>query len=339
MREHVGQLPTRRPVRGAATVELFTERGRLLHRERAENFVSQRMLDAAAWWANWSWFALRPNQTSSTSTSSLYSGPFSDVPNHAIALTDYDGQPDPANEHQIRGVPLGHAQRGLGQTGSYRGGYNSLESIHNFTFDRYVFDFPTSVANGVFQSVYSGPFLSPSDRPFTYTPTRALSLNPGYWNSTGVLLRDWEQERTYWVRNGGISGVDDDTLWSVVWGDDPTVEGYDSEFGTADKPESHRSVVLRSGRAYWLTERIGSGASTVRKIVSAPISDLESTTVERTLDIPWAMSHGATGNSGLAYLAGFAYDWSRDKWFLGSGSAQTSSAPAFAVMSLDEIGR
>lgn len=76
-----------------------------------------------------------------------------------ISLTDADHAEDPNTEWLRKGKMIGYALTTVTYSGSdpLRGTYNSAESFTNAEQVHMVFDFPTSAANGTFNSLYFNP--------------------------------------------------------------------------------------------------------------------------------------------------------------------------------------
>lgn len=305
-------------VRGRVRVQLNdATTGVPVHDEAHDNFVSERWLRAMAWFANWGAFA---RSSGTAPHSALFtSNAFSEIPFTGIALTDYDGTPD-QNERAVRGAPAGHASIGSIGGGAWRGTYNAIESIHRFDYNKFVYDFATTEANATFQSIYTGHFSSDIRTEPTPEITQ-YSLNRRAWLSTDDLVRDDVSGSLYLC---GASSISEVTDWTpIAMGGDPEV----TELATLSPAAEPSAFAIRAGRMYWMTDYV----SAQRQIISAPLSNLTNTQVEKTLDDTWAALHGGTSTR---YVTGFTFHPQRDE-FLISTDATNTLAPEFGIMALN----
>lgn len=307
-------------VRGRARVQMFdADTGDLTSDQAHDNFVSERWLAAMSSFANWAALSTADTGTS-INTPFFQADAFNKIPFQGIALTDYDGAPD-QDERLVRGIPNGHASKGVAGGGAWRGSYNANESIHEMGYQKFVYDFATSEANGTFQSIYTGNFRS-SGTSKAYTSLSPAFLNTTSWKaSSTAIVRDDATGILYLCETGAVYEVTD---WTpIAYGRAPETTKK-ADFSPVAKT---LSFTVKDGRLYWLT------TGSTKYIMSAPLSDLGNTKTEKTLDAAWAQNHDGTS---ATYTAGLTYHQQRNVFFIATHHT-TSSAPSFTLMALDPI--
>jgi len=137
-----------RLVRGHACVEVFDERGRLVQKEEADNFIAVPMLTHSKWMVRADIAASWPGVSTDTEPS---------YPWYRIMLTDSSKAESSGTEGMVPGRPIAWANR-AGYSGSAptRGVPNVTESTQSPTQSKWVFDWGTGQGIGTFQSMCWG---------------------------------------------------------------------------------------------------------------------------------------------------------------------------------------
>lgn len=147
MKEQVTMPSNNLVPKGRASIELFDLGGDLVQKEVQDNYVNQAVLQD-----------ISDLMTLNSLGVTLQSAPLLQL-NSGLILTDFDGEVTPQNRHSIKGNEIGFAfVYGVYSTEKV-GGYNATESVISGNYVKLVFDFPTSSANGTFNSVYTGPYI------------------------------------------------------------------------------------------------------------------------------------------------------------------------------------
>lgn len=141
--------------KGRARIELFNTDGEMVQRTEKDNYVDQSILQTLADFATLN--AVGPK---------IYEMPLLKL-NNGIVLTDYSEDIPPENNKTIRGNPIGWAFYEEVRSTEKIGGYNASESVISSNYVKMVFDFPTSAANGTFNSIYTGPIQYYVDTAFS----------------------------------------------------------------------------------------------------------------------------------------------------------------------------
>lgn len=319
-------------VRGRAQVQVFdAETGACLRDETRDNFVSPRFLRALAQHANHAIFSTAGANNTGVNTLSGVTG-YVTTPITGIVLTDYDGEPDPESERFVRGRPTGHASLRQAGNGAAMGSYNQVESLHEFDYHKYVFDFTTSEANGAFQSIYSGYFDSGATTDVYTAEKAAYRVGPTYftqYNPSVTVLRDFATDNFYLIHTSKVAHrVAGQEIWRLAYGVMPTPAAV-LELPFA--PVNFRAAAIKDGRLYWLNEE----STYVSRIYSAPLGDLESYRVEKTFDAAWAATRGAQQSSLPNSVRGFTFNPARNKFIIGNMSTVPTGGLGFAILELD----
>lgn len=318
-------------VRGRARVQLFdAETGRCSHDESQDNFVSPRFLRAIAKFANHGLFSAMDIAAYQGLTAMNGSVAFSRMPITGIALTDYSGEPDPEGERFIRGRPLAHASANFPGSTEFVGTYNATESVHRFDYHKFVFDFPTSAANGTFQSIYSGFFNSERNGALPYTMANGPYSLHGKHVAGGNVLRDFDTENFY-HRSGGdvVKSVGQD-IWDLAYGSIPPSEALPSP-GSEAPDAFFYSTFIRGGRLYWLHS-----AAQVTKIISAPLTELSNVRNEKVFDSTWATSRGLDARA-VSNIRGMTFNAERNKVVVLNAATSSNYPLGFTFLELDPV--
>lgn len=150
------------PIRGVTTVQLFNEDGNLIEETKSENYVS-KIVEEAQKQRMREVFCLTAGDKGTgsggermISYKKLFNDYYQYNPISRLLLTNYEGAEDRENERLVKGLLIGQAYK----IGTYSGDdtlmgtINTSESFSEKYHLHYVFDFPTSSANGTFSSVY-----------------------------------------------------------------------------------------------------------------------------------------------------------------------------------------
>lgn len=323
-------------VRGRVGLQLCDSRtGRVVHAVERENYVARRMLDVPAEFARFGIVGVEGSGSSPT-TWMPADGAFRHAPFTGLVLTDHDGPID-LNERGIGGAVTGYASKGVSGAGSARGTYNALESEHRFDYHRFVYDFATTEANGTIQSIYTGPWDAAGTIthgvPLALVPP-ALDRNAGatlanqavtYDRLTGTAYRWTIQTAT---ATGNNTMVERAPLLDFLMGGVRATPWATEALPTG----GYSALAVKGARLYWLDQLRGTGTSRTLSIYSAPVADLQSHTLERTLDAAFLNSIGWTNNN--SHLRGMAYLPDRDTFVLGNISS-AAGAPTAALYELD----
>lgn len=145
------KLPEFQP-KGLIKVELF-EDDKVVEEINTHNFISKGVLDTI-FKAKMRDVFTDKRVTGGTLISDWFEDAFSQ-----ISLTTANHPESPETEWLRAGELIGYAYSDITYSGSspLQGGYNSTESFTRPEHVRMVFDFPTNVANGTFESVYFHP--------------------------------------------------------------------------------------------------------------------------------------------------------------------------------------
>lgn len=281
--------------KGRAKIEIFDAKGNKVDEQIRDNYVHPKLLEALADVSQYLPFGVgfKP---------ALYTAYEDDIIT-GIALTDNTSPADPLTDRYVEGNVIGMAEvGGIGGT-EVRGTYNALESVIRQDYQKYVYDFATSEANGTFQSVYMGKFSADNytDHVST-TPTGLLSLVSTSYSAEVKVLGDklykWE---------GTLLEVFD-------FNDIPIMTNSTDGFNNMPKEEytlpfTINSVTLRGNELYFLF-------SNGMYIYKAPVTD--PTNVVEVLKIYDSARSGRTSWWGwsYSYTNGLAYDYSNDTFLI-----------------------
>jgi hypothetical protein len=134
-----------REARGHWLVELFDERGRMVDRATADNFISNAMKDHAKWMARYPYRA---------SFVGVDTDPQPVYPWYRIMLTDSSKAESSGTETLVPGKTVAWANRTTyAGNAPLRGTANTAESLITPTTCKWVFDWPSSGGIGTFQSL------------------------------------------------------------------------------------------------------------------------------------------------------------------------------------------
>ncbi|MDR2372909.1 MAG: hypothetical protein LBD77_02145 [Bifidobacteriaceae bacterium] len=314
-------------VKGRVAVELFDGRGRRVSRAEQPNMVSQVWLDVMEAFLGFGLFESR-NLAEALPVNRL-ADQFRAIPNYGIMLTDYAAAATQA-DRAVKGAHLGWASTAYATTASgSRGSYNSGESVSRPFYQKLVFDFATNQANGVFQSVYSGPWKATSD---TAAPELLYYTDRSCRTAAAGTLSDYMAT----VRGDPATG----TLVQPGSGPDPTtlrtntLEGAlrGAGWGSVAMGRVVRGVDIRASRLYLLGAISGSSGSYQQSVYSAPLSDLATQTVEKTFDNALLASLGVASAGSSGGFAGLAWSPARGRWLIGAAG----STAAARVWEFDE---
>ncbi|PRR84517.1 hypothetical protein [Clostridium vincentii] len=135
------------PIKGVTTIEIFDDlTKKKIHEVKSENIINNLS-------NKYAFMDYYYERIKGTTTSTVYSAPFL-----YLLLTSYDGAED-AEIMAHRGALVGYAHKSTAYAGSdiLKGTINTVETQLDISGNgllHFVFDFPTSAANGTFQSVW-----------------------------------------------------------------------------------------------------------------------------------------------------------------------------------------
>lgn len=184
MKEQVTMPSNNLVPKGRASIELFDLDGDLVQKEVQDNYVNQAVLQD-----------ISDLMTLNSLGITLESSPLLQL-NSGLILTDFDGEVTPQNRYSIKGNEIGYAFVDGVYSTEKVGGYNDPESVISGNYIKLVYDFPTSSANGTFNSVYTGPYtynssnnarLVPSSFAYSSSSSSTYSVNRMY-RSGGKLM-------------------------------------------------------------------------------------------------------------------------------------------------------
>lgn len=159
--------------KGRVKIEVFDKNGNLVGETKKHNYIKQSALSARA-----KALAYYPFGNSEMG--------WYDIAN-AVVLTNSESPTNPDGEIFIEGDTIGYAVKGYNGGTELRGTYNTLESIHRLDYQKFVFDFATSEANGTFQSIY----MYRGDYKYSYeAEIDSLFRVPTPFNFTGVYAHE-----------------------------------------------------------------------------------------------------------------------------------------------------
>lgn len=137
------------PIKGITTIEIFDDlTKKKIHEVRSENIINNLV-------SKYAFMDYYYARIKGSTTTIAYTAPF-----EYLLLTNYNGNED-AEIMAYRGALVGYASKSTAYSGTdiLRGTINSVETqldINGTGLLHFVFDFPTNVANGTFQSVWWG---------------------------------------------------------------------------------------------------------------------------------------------------------------------------------------
>lgn len=231
MKENVDFLKSDKP-NGKVKLELFDKDGNVESKHISDNFISK------------GYEAILNNYMRTLFTGERNKSPkdFNSLGNlfQGIMLTDYNGQPDPENEWNVRGNLIGKGSSLSEEVGSSTvGTYNRNESITTGDHVRLVFDFGMDSALGTIKSVYTVPIENPfkatfnvgeqSNSGFVHNNKIYYILNRG--SARGVIVeRDFNGIKTN-ERKIEVSGVPDNYIHSIAYLNGYVYIGGDTRVG------------------------------------------------------------------------------------------------------------
>lgn len=188
-------LPTLELPRGLVTVDLINERGRVVQREEAENFISLQSQQVAKWWQRFMWGMFNPVEVNDSLGRAPSQMPWFPA-QHIAAWTDASAEV-PATETAVRGDVIAWASRHpIASPSGKRGNVDTALSEFKDAYSKWVFNWTTAQGNGTFQSVGWTRIDEPTGAP-------ALGGNPG----SNVIL----------VTNAGTAGPAGYPTGTLYW--------------------------------------------------------------------------------------------------------------------------
>lgn len=281
-------------IEGKVTIELRSDGGKLYRKIEQHNDVSERYLRGMAKIYNYG--LLTPASKTTRSIMVPNSSATLQAPMTGLVMTDAS-DPYSDDDWTIRGVYLGGGEINTAASGDKRGAYNSVESVNEITYQKYVYDFGTNQANGTFQSIYTGRFVNTSSA----LPSWDV-FDPGI-GVTDYLSSELDADyRVVMKDNSNLRIVSKEDLFKCAFqGISPWGVGVGYTLSPSASSWSNGKAIY-NGRIYWVS---GTGNNSV--LYSAPISQasgLGSSSSELAFNSGWQSSNlGRTGVS----MAGCVY--------------------------------
>lgn len=287
MKEQVTMPSNNLVPKGRASIELFDLDGDLVQKEVQDNYVNQAVLQD-----------ISDLMTLNSLGVSLNSAPLL-LLNSALILTDFDGEVTPQNRYSIKGNEIGYAFVDGVYSTEKVGGYNATESVISGNYVKLVYDFPTSSANGTFNSVYTGPYtystsnnarLVPSVIAFSYNPSSTYSVSRMY-RSGGKLM---------YLNGTSFRVFESLPLTEKINSTSSSGGGTINQlFANAPKtsytlPSSYTQVAFNvASQKYYFT-------TGDRKLYSSPVSDPTNITLEKDLNAVLTAGGNTNSTYGMA---------------------------------------
>lgn len=311
MKEEV-QMRISPKVEGRVTIQLFDEDGTLTHEEVKHNYINPHWLDIVSEWAN---FATFTAGWVSYTGSPMYNSPFT-----GLLLTDYEGEINP-DDMAIKGATLGWGVQNGSASGSLQGNYNEVESVHQFSYHKFVYDFATNQANGTFSSVYTAP-IQPSGSQLLISNEGVPA--PGVMTGAGSGLGSQGATSTLVLRYGeyaylvSMGGGYVRRLPIVDILNQTASASSLEEFPLPIQATSVRGATIYNDRLYWMENAVSSSGpppTRTQRVFSAPMSNLMDRRNEAVFDVASGTQH-----------SGLTYSPLRDQFFIGDDSTSRLAA-------------
>ena len=302
---------------GHVTIDLMDESGNVVERHEKDNYVHTRMLELMG--KAYMMGAINPL---------THIGDI-DILRHQLqymVLTNNGASPSPETERYVEGDLIGAGRLNSIYDSTYRGNFNSSESILGTGYNKLVYDFGTSTGNGTFQSIYTGDF-----NPTSYEASRTLGVYlPTLVRSNGGRgdIGSGAYRVEGWYRLGDDIVVVNSTTFSRtkslnLVGFNSMEELYKAQnWETFTLPFSVNSATLDTKRGVYYFGN--TGASTSWALYSAPYDDPTNMTLVK--------NHSTLGNKQY-YFYGAVYDPITDT-MIESGSHQDSSGYSGSYLGL-----
>jgi len=192
-------------IEGQVTAELFDAKtGKLIQREETHNFVSQSAIA----------FLKQAQRTVfkqgiyALNTALMQDYQILDKSNAAIVLTDYSAAEDAANETHMYGQPIGWASRTTySGTDTLRGTPNAGLSQATTTYCKWVFDWPTTAANGTINSIGWSRFYTGGTLGQYNTLDTSLTGNAFSYASNSTVTQVYNSSTSYSFLSRASSSV------------------------------------------------------------------------------------------------------------------------------------
>lgn len=283
MKEQVTMPSNKLVPKGRASIELFDLDGELVQKEVQDNYVNQTVLQD-----------ISDLMTLNSLGITVQRPPLLQL-NSGLILTDFDGEVTPQNRHSVKGNTIGFGYMDGVYSSKKTGGYNATESVISSNYIKLVYDFPTSSANGTFNSIYTGPYR--------------YNSNEDIWINNVVLSSERDISYTYTAyrmfRSGGklmyLNGTKFEVFDSLPISNTLSISGMNKTLASAPKtvytlPESYKRVAFNSAsQKYYFTKE-------TRFLYSSPVNDPTNITLEK--DLTTVLTAGGSFN----YTHGMAVD-------------------------------
>lgn len=341
MLDLVSRTPLEVP-KGHVKVQLFGGKlgDKLQHEQEVDNFVSPRFLRALSKLYSSSFFTPDTVQSGTGGPtnvgmagygSRLFGGQVS--PFTGLALTDFAGATSPEGERTVQGIIKGVASFKSATNGAYRGSYNDVESVNQFGYHKFVYDFSSAQALGTFQSIYTGPWVANStSAPEINHNVMSLLGNPTKFvaGNDGVFIRDHATgdlyrlvDSTHIQKVASLEELLNVMFYGASWSNATLTLPAPGMNNFGYKP------AIKDGYLYWITDQ------TTPTFVKAPLSNLSSVTTIQTMNSTWWTANGLPGSMSKSYFGGLEYFPADDQFLFqwhDSYGATTFQNHRFCIM-------